>query len=59
VVSSGADGTIRQWEVQTGTCLATMKPLRPYEGIDITGATGLNKAQKSALMALGAIAEES
>jgi hypothetical protein len=30
---------------------------RPYEGMNITGTTGLTAAQKQALKALGAIAD--
>ncbi len=54
LASTGDDGTIRLWEVQTGTCLETMRSDRPYEQMDITGATGLTEAQKMTLKALGA-----
>jgi hypothetical protein len=42
-------------DVQTGECLKTLQPERPYERMNITGATGLTKAQKATLRALGAI----
>jgi WD40 repeat protein len=56
IASSSDDGTVRLWDVQTGECLVVLRAPRPYEGINITGVTGLTEAQKSALMALGAIA---
>lgn len=55
VISSSQDETIKFWNVQTGHCLFTLKADRPYEGMNITGATGLTEAQKSSLRALGAI----
>ncbi|WNZ27620.1 hypothetical protein HJG54_32715 [Leptolyngbya sp. NK1-12] len=55
IASSSADETIKIWDVQTGECLKTLRADRPYEGMDITGVTGLTDAQKSALKALGAI----
>jgi hypothetical protein len=33
------------------------RPDRPYERLNITGATGLTEAQKAALKALGAVEE--
>jgi WD40 repeat protein len=55
LASGSADATIKLWDVQTGECLKTLQPERPYERMNITGATGLTKAQKTALKALGAI----
>jgi WD40 repeat protein len=55
LTSGSADATVKLWDVQTGECLKTLQPERPYERMNITGATGLTKAQKAALMALGAI----
>ncbi|WP_414584796.1 hypothetical protein [Scytonema sp. PCC 10023] len=42
-------------KVNTGECLKTLLVLRPYEGINITGTTGLTEAQKATLQALGAV----
>ncbi|MEL7036320.1 MAG: NB-ARC domain-containing protein [Cyanobacteria bacterium J06592_8] len=55
--SGGDDQTIKLWEMKTGKCLNTMRLDRPYEGLNITGTTGLTSAQKVALKALGAIEE--
>jgi WD40 repeat protein len=55
ITSSSQDETIKVWDMQTGHCLYTLKADRPYEGMNITGATGLTEAQKISLRALGAI----
>ncbi|UBF25774.1 NACHT domain-containing protein [Kovacikia minuta CCNUW1] len=55
LVSSSADETIRFWEVRTGACLHVLRSDRPYEGMNITGITGITEAQKMTLKALGAI----
>ena len=57
ILASGcADETVRLWDVSTGKCLKTLKPAKLYEGMNITGVTGLTEAQKGTLIALGAIA---
>src|SRR5207248_826492 len=55
VASGGFDGTVKVWETQSGTCLRTLRPERRYERMDITGLTGITDAQRTALLALGAI----
>ena len=55
LASGSEDETIKLWDVQTGECLKTLRSDRPYEGMNITGVTGLNKDQKETLKALGAI----
>ncbi|MBD1835153.1 NACHT domain-containing protein [Cyanobacteria bacterium FACHB-472] len=56
ILASGcADETVRLWDVSTGECLKTLKPAKLYEGMNITGVTGLTEAQKATLIALGAI----
>lgn len=55
LVSSSGDETIKLWNVQTGACLKTWRIPGPYEGMNITGVTGITEAQKSALKALGAV----
>ena len=49
------DGNIKLWNVWTGECIKTLKVPRPYEGMDITGVTGLTEAQKMTLKHLGAV----
>ncbi|MEO0516957.1 MAG: NB-ARC domain-containing protein [Cyanobacteria bacterium P01_A01_bin.116] len=55
VVSSSDDETIRLWDMQTGNCLHILRLDRPYEGMNITGVTGLTSAQRSMLKSLGAV----
>ncbi len=54
LISGSFDETIRFWDIQTGECLQTFRTPRPYDGMNITGATGLSEAQKATLRALGA-----
>jgi WD40 repeat protein len=53
--SGSFDETIKRWDLNTGTCLDTWHVPRPYEGMTITGITGLTDAEQSTLTALGAI----
>jgi WD40 repeat protein len=55
LVSGSNDETIKLWNVNSGECLSTLKPQRIYEGMNITGVTGLTEAQKVTLKALGAV----
>ena len=55
LASGSADGTIRFWDVDTGTCRQILQPPGPYEGMNITGVTGITEAQQMALKALGAV----
>lgn len=55
LISGSSDETIKWWDVATGDCLATLRAPRPYEGVNLTGATGLTPAQRAALKALGAV----
>jgi len=51
------DEAIRLWNVQSGECIRTLRSDRPYERMNITGATGLISAQIATLKALGAVEE--
>jgi WD40 repeat protein len=55
LASGSWDETIKLWDVVTGECLQTLRANRPYEGMNITGVSGLTEAQKITLKALGAI----
>ena len=57
LVSSSRDETIRLWNVATGDYVTTYREPRPYEGLNITEATGFTAAQKAKLISLGAIEE--
>ncbi|WNZ25788.1 NACHT domain-containing protein [Leptolyngbya sp. NK1-12] len=54
LASCSIDGTIRFWEIETGKCLTILTVDRPYEGLNITGITGVTEAEKATLIALGA-----
>ncbi len=59
VATTGDDGTIRLWQLpELAPCASpnVLRPARPYEGMNISGATGLTSAQREALTVLGAIA---
>lgn len=55
LVSGSGDETIKLWDLTTGECTASWKPLPPYSGLNITGATGLSPATIGSLKSLGAI----
>nr|WP_256871899.1 hypothetical protein [Nostoc sp. TCL26-01] len=55
LASGSNDETIKLWDVQTGECLKTLRSDRPYEGMNITGVTGITDAQKATLRSLGAV----
>jgi WD40 repeat protein len=56
ILASGSDdGTIKFWHTHMGKYFKTLRPDRPYERMNITGVTGLSAAQKTTLVALGAI----
>ena len=55
LVSGSNDETIKFWNLQTGCCITTLRGARLYEGMNITGVTGLTIPQKTTLKALGAV----
>jgi WD40 repeat protein len=55
IASASQDETIKLWDAKTGDCLKTLPVPKPYEGMNITGVTGLTDAQKATLKALGAV----
>jgi len=55
IVASGSDDqTARLWHASTGECLKILRAPKLYEGMNITGVTGLTQAQKATLITLGA-----
>lgn len=59
VATSGDDGAIRLWKKADLTPVSSahlLRPVRPYDGLNISGAQGLSASQMEALTALGAIA---
>jgi len=54
LASSNEDEKIMLWDVNTGEPLMTLKVPRPYDGMNITGVSGLSEEQIAALKALGA-----
>lgn len=55
LISGSQDETLRIWNIESGECLRILTPDRLYEGLNITGATGLTEGQKATLKQLGAI----
>jgi len=55
LISASEDGTIRIWNILDAVCLHTLKPDRPYEGMNISGIRGVSAAELTALKALGAM----
>jgi WD40 repeat protein len=54
LASGDEDGLIKLWDIRSGDCLQSLTASRPYEGMDISGITGLTDVQKATLRALGA-----
>ena len=55
VISGSADGTAKLWQAGSGYLFRTLRPDRPYERRNISGLIGVTDAQRTALLALGAI----
>ena len=55
LTTGSEDKTIKLWQVDTGDCIQTLRGDRPYEGMNIKGATGLTAAQRLTLKTLGAV----
>jgi WD40 repeat protein len=55
LITASQDDEIRLWALDSGTCQQTLRPDRPYEGVNIRGATGLSDTEEQMLKSLGAI----
>jgi WD40 repeat protein len=55
VASIGKEGFLCIWNIRTGEQTHVLKAPLPYEGMNITGVTGITDAQRAALKALGAV----
>jgi len=55
IATGSQDQTVRLWDAQTGDCLQVLIAKRLYEGMNLTGATGLTPATRTTLQMLGAI----
>ncbi|WP_414621445.1 eIF2A-related protein [Calothrix sp. CCY 0018] len=55
LLSGSLDETMRFWDISTGECTKILRSDRLYEGMNVRGVAGLTAAQRSALLALGAV----
>ncbi|MGK7899738.1 MAG: WD40 repeat domain-containing protein, partial [Xenococcus sp. (in: cyanobacteria)] len=55
LASGSKNGIVKLWDLDTYECTKTFKSPRPYEGMNITGVTGLEPAQIETLKALVAV----
>jgi WD40 repeat protein len=55
LASGSFDGTTRLWNLSSRECLRSFQVDRPYERMDITGLTGITRANHASLTTLGAI----
>ena len=55
LVTASQDDEIRIWALDSGVCQQILRPDRPYEGVNIRGATGLSDTEARMLKSLGAI----
>lgn len=55
IASSDVEGVVKLWDVTSGASLASSWVSGPYQGMNITGTTGLTRDQRQALIALGAL----
>jgi WD40 repeat protein len=56
--SACEDGTIKLWDILNDECLKTLLNSRLYEGMNITGVTGITEATISTLKVLGGLEYE-
>jgi len=54
LISGGLDGMVRVWNAHTGASVTQYDAPRPYEGMNITGVSGITLTQRDTLKLLGA-----
>ncbi len=54
LATASEDGTCKIWDTRKGSCLGTLRPPGPYEGMNLQGLQGLTPAQLDTLCQLGA-----
>ena len=56
IVATGSqDGTVKLWDRHSWDCIGQFSATQPYEGMDISGVTGLTPAEIESLRTLGAM----
>ncbi len=55
IATGSQDQTVRIWDTATGECFRVLIAKRLYEGMNLSGATGLTPATRATLQMLGAI----
>jgi WD40 repeat protein len=57
VISGSADRTVKLWQAGSNNLIRALRLDRPYERMNISGLIGVTDAQRTALLASGAIEE--
>lgn len=55
LVSGDSEGIIHFWDLATHRRTQMLKSPKPYDGIDITGSSGLSEDQRASMLMLGAV----
>ncbi|HYF65678.1 MAG TPA: helix-turn-helix domain-containing protein [Herpetosiphonaceae bacterium] len=55
LASGGSDSNIRLWDVRAMACRRVLAAPKPYQGLNISGVSGLSELQHGMLRALGAV----
>ena len=55
VASIGKEGLLFTWHIDSGEQEHVLKATPPYDGMKISGVTGISEAQRTALKGLGAV----
>jgi WD40 repeat protein len=55
IATASQDDEIRVWQLDLGSCQQVLRPDRPYEGVNIRGASGLSEPETTMIRSMGAI----